>query len=120
MEHLGDSLPRREIFKSMKIISELRLRARHILWPILWTILILYITYHALQGERGLIAFWQLHWQVSNAKQIQQALKATKQRLQNRVDLLSPKSLDSDMLEERVRIMLGYSRPNETIIITKQ
>ena len=104
----------------MKLISELRLRARHIFGPILWATLILYITYHALQGERGLIAFWQLHWQVSSAKQIQQALKATKQRLQNRVDLLSPNSLASDMLEERVRIMLGYSRPNETIIVIKQ
>ena len=104
----------------MKLFLEFRLRARHILWPILWTTLILYITYHALQGERGLIAFWQLQGQVSNAKQIQQALKTNKQRLQNRVYLLSPKSLDSDMLEERVRIMLGFSRPNETIIVIKQ
>ena len=87
--------------------------------PILLATLILYITYHALQGERGLIAFWQLHGQVSHSKQILKTLKIDKRHLQNRVNLLSPPTVDSDMLEERVRIMLGYSKPNETIIIIK-
>jgi cell division protein FtsB len=89
------------------------------LWPIIWATIFLYITFHTIQGERGLIAFMQIHGEVLAAKKIQQTLISKKNRLQNKVALLSTKSLDIDMLEERVRIMLGYSLPNETIILLK-
>ena len=103
----------------MSLLSEIKLRIRFILWPTIWATLMLYISFHMLQGERGLIAFWQINSEVSAAKAIQVSLLKEKSILQNRVKLLSPKSLDPDMLEERVRIMLGYSKPNETIIILK-
>ena len=44
----------------MKVLSEIRLRSSHIMGPILCIVLILYIAYHAVQGDRGLIAYWQL------------------------------------------------------------
>ena len=103
----------------MKIFSELRLRVRFILWPTIWATTILYLSFHMIQGERGLIAFIQIHGEVLAANKTQQTLTSKKNRLQNQVTLLSTKSLDIDMLEERVRIMLGYSRPNETIILLK-
>jgi len=103
----------------MKILSEFRLKLRFMLWPTIWATIILYITFHMIQGERGLIAFIQIHGEVLAAEKTQQILLSKKKRLQNQVTLLSPKSLDIDMLEERVRIMLGYSRPNETIILLK-
>ena len=89
------------------------------LWPTIWATIFLYIIFHTIQGDRGLIAFMQIHAEVLAAKQTQQTLISKKKRLQNKVTLLSRKSLDKDMLEERVRIMLGYSRPNETIILLK-
>ena len=103
----------------MKIFSELRLKVRFILWPTIWATIILYITFHMIQGERGFIAFIQIHEEVLAAKKTQQSLISKKKQLQNKVTLLSLKSLDIDMLEERVRIMLGYSRSNETIILLK-
>ena len=106
-------------FGHINFFAELRPRARHILGPILGASSIIYITYHALQGERGLIAFWQLHGQIKHAKNIQQELILTKEYLQNRVKLLNPNSLNADMLEERVRVMLGYSRPEETIFLKR-
>ena len=109
----------RKIIKQMGIFSELRLKLRFILLPTIWATIILYITFHMIQGERGLIAFMQIHGEVLAAKTIQRTLISKKNRLQNKVALLSLKSLDIDMLEERVRIMLGYSRPNETIILLK-
>ena len=106
-------------FVQTNFLSELRKRAQYVLGPTLGAALILYVTYHALQGERGLIAFWQLHGQVRHAQHIHEQLNATKMLLQNRVNLLNPNSLDADMLEERVRFMLGYSRPDETIILKR-
>ena len=102
-----------------KCFSELRKRARYVLGPTVGAALIVYVTYHALQGERGLIAFWQLHGQVMHAQHIHNDLRANKEQLQHRVKLLNPNSLDTDMLEERVRFMLGYSRPDETIILKR-
>jgi len=101
----------------MKVLGEIQAQAKNILGPTLGTAMIVYIAYHAVQGERGLIAFWQLHRQVTQAELIHQGLTAEKGILENRVKLLNPNSLDRDMLEERVRFMLGYSRPDETILL---
>ena len=103
----------------MKLLFEFRQRARHIVWPILWATLMLYITFHALQGERGLIAYWQIRGEISEARQVQTMLNRTKSRIQKRVDLLTSESLDTDLLEERARLLLGYSQPDEMIILVK-
>ena len=101
----------------MKVLGEIHSHAKGILGPTLGTAMIVYIAYHAVQGERGLIAFWQLNGQVTQAEHIHQGLNNEKGNLENRVNLLNPNSLDRDMLEERVRFMLGYSRPDETILL---
>ena len=67
----------------MKIFSELRLKLRFILWPTIWATIILYITFHMIQGERGLIAFMQIHGEVLAAKKTQQILISKKKSLQN-------------------------------------
>ena len=100
----------------MRVISELRLRSGHVIGPIVGLFLIFYFIYHAIQGDRGLIAFWQLNKQVAQAETTHSILKHRRIELQNRVALLSPYSLNGDMLEERARLMLGYSRSDEIVI----
>ena len=82
----------------MKVLTEVRLRSGHVVGPVLSICLIVYIAYHAVQGDRGLIALWQLSKQVTQAKS------------------LNPNTLDLDMLEERVRFMMGYSRTDEVVV----
>ena len=101
----------------MKFIIEARSRARHVVGPIFAAALIVYITYHAVQGERGLIAYWKLTKQVEQAKIVQTDMEAAQKRIANRVTLLSNASIDRDMLDERARYMLGYSRAGEIIIL---
>ena len=103
----------------MKVLSEIRLRSSYILGPILCIGLIFYIAYHAVQGDRGLIAYWQLTKQVERAVIVNEELKERRSKLQNQVSLLSPQSLDRDMLDERARFLLGYSKPNEFIFYFK-
>ena len=100
----------------MKVLTELRLRSRHIIGPIIGVCLIVYFVYHAVQGDRGLIAFWQLSKQVTKAENTRSILSHKRVELQNRVALLNPYSLNGDMLEERARLMLGYSRSDEIVI----
>ena len=100
----------------MKVLTELRLRSSQIIGPIIGVCLIVYFLYHAVQGDRGLIAFWQLSKQVTQAETTYSMLNQKRAELQNRVTLLSPYSLNSDMIDERARFMLGYTKPDEVVI----
>jgi cell division protein FtsB len=100
----------------MKVLTELRLRSSHIIGPIIGVCLIVYFLYHAVQGDRGLIAFWQLSKQVTQAETTYSKLNQKRAELQNRVTLLNPYSLNSDMIDERARFMLGYTKPDEVVI----
>jgi len=104
----------------MKFINEARARARHVLGPILGAVLIVYITYHAVQGDRGLIAYWQLVHQVEQATIVAADMGSARKIIANRVALLSSTAIDRDMLDERVRDMLGYSGPGEVIILLNE
>ena len=100
----------------MRVLTELRLRSSHIIGPIIGVCLIVYFLYHAVQGDRGLIAFWQLSKQVTQAENTYSMLNQKRAELQNRVSLLNPYSLNSDMIDERARFMLGYTKPDEVVI----
>jgi len=104
---------------TMKVLTEIRLRSGFIIGPVLSVCLIVYIAYHAVQGDRGLIAYWQLTKQVVQAEDIHLRLSRERQLIQNRVNLLNPHTLDRDMLEERARFMLGYSLPDEIVIFRR-
>jgi cell division protein FtsB len=103
----------------MKLFVELRTRARHVVGPILGSALVVYIAYNTVQGDRGLIAYWQLTKQVEQARALRGELDQQRQRIENRVTLMYPQSLDPDMLDERARFMLGYSRPDEYVVILR-
>ena len=100
----------------MRVLTELRLRSSHIIGPIIGVCLIVYFVYHAVQGDRGLIAFWQLSKQVTQAENTYSMLNQKRAELQNRVTLLNPYSLNSDMIDERARFMLGYTKSDEVVI----
>ena len=75
-----------------------------------------YFGYHAVQGDRGLIAWWNLRFEIEQTNAELARVTAEKQALENRVALLRPQSLDRDMLEERARLMLGVVRADDLVI----
>ena len=100
----------------MKVLSEIRLRSSHIIGPVIGACLILYFIYHAIHGDRGLIAFWQLNKQITQAENTYLVVSRKRAEIQNKVRLLNPNTLNSDMLEERARFLLGYTNPGEIVI----
>ncbi len=102
----------------MGLISELRLRARYVVGPVLGICTVGYFSYHIVHGERGLSVLRALTKQVAEARTVYAQTSSRRQVLENRVRLLSPGSLDPDMLEERARIMLDFAYPDETVILT--
>lgn len=100
----------------MSIVHELRKRARQITLPILGACVVGYFGYHAVQGDRGIIAWLVLNQQIREARIVQDELAAERATLEHRVKLLRPDSLDLDMLEERVRLMLNLAHADELVI----
>ena len=101
----------------MGLFYELRLRARYIVGPVLGIFAVCYFAFHAFRGERGVIALRQLSEQVEAAQLMYDKIKTQRKKLEHKVKLLHPDSLDPDMLDERARVMLNYGLKNDIIII---
>jgi cell division protein FtsB len=72
-----------------------------------------------MQGDRGLIALWQLNQRIEVARVHLSETSQKRSVLAHRVKLLARTSLDPDMLDERARLMLNYGHPNETVIFRR-
>lgn len=75
-----------------------------------------YFIYHAVQGDRGILAWLRVNQQLEEAQQDLVATTAQREGLEQRVALLSNSSLDLDMLEERARVMLNFSHPDDVVV----
>jgi cell division protein FtsB len=75
-----------------------------------------YFIYHAVQGDRGILAWLRVNQQLEAAHHELAQSAAERTALERRVSLLSNSSLDLDMLEERARIMLNFSHPDDVVI----
>jgi cell division protein FtsB len=76
-----------------------------------------YFLYHTVEGDRGWLALLRLEDQVNVAQENLSQLQQVHKELGHRVQLIRPGSLDPDLLDEKSREMLNYSKPNEIIVI---
>ena len=95
---------------------EVSRKMRQIFGPLLGASVMAYFAYHGVQGDRGLIAWWNLSYEIQLADRDLMQITYQKELLDHRVSLLRPESLDRDMLEERSRIMLSVIHPHDFII----
>lgn len=103
----------------MSLLSEFRSRARHIIGPTIGIAAVGYFAFHAVNGDRGLLALRKLRIEVATVRELAKDTAAKRRTIENRVRLLEPGSLDPDMLEERARVMLDYGYPDEVVILDK-
>jgi cell division protein FtsB len=102
---------------SVKAIrKEVSRKARQVLGPLMGAAVMAYFAYHAVQGDRGLVAWWNLRFEIERADAALAAVSTEKAALERRVALLRPESLDPDMLDERARVMLGAIGPHDLIV----
>jgi cell division protein FtsB len=88
------------------------------LWSVVGACVVGYFLYHTVEGDRGWMTMLRLEHEVSAAQQRLDGLKKEREELAHRVKLLHPESLDPDLLEEKSRELLNYSKPNEIIVLT--
>ena len=101
----------------MSLARDIGRQARQIVAPVLGISLLTYFAYHAIQGDRGLFAWMALNQQLKQTRALADAVATQRGELENRVSRLSNASLDSDLLDERVRSMLNLARGDEVVIM---
>ena len=100
----------------MDLRRDIKRRLVQVTWPMLGACLAGYFVYHAVQGDRGIVAWMQLNQQIRVAESEFATTDAERQEMEQRVALLSNTSLDLDMLEERARVMLNFAHPDDLVI----
>lgn len=80
--------------------------------------LIVYFAYHLVMGERSYIRLLVLEQEISSLEGSVDKLNAERTEIEQRVVRLRPDTMDKDMLEQRVREVLGYVHPDEHVILS--
>lgn len=101
----------------MGLIEEIRRRAKHVVGPLFGIVAVAYFAYHTVHGDRGVLALLQMQERVTEAERRLEGLEKQKDHWESRVKLLHPDSIDRDMLDERVRVMLGYARADDLVVL---
>ncbi|MCW5700321.1 MAG: septum formation initiator family protein [Rhodospirillales bacterium] len=97
-------------------MAEIRRRGRYVVGPAVGLFILSYFAYHIVHGDRGIHAWNVLDKKATAARAELQQLRAKREVLEHRVNLLDPKSIDRDLLDESVRRVLGYGHPDDIII----
>lgn len=100
----------------MKLIEHIRYRAGRAFHPALLLVAFLYLGYHAVQGNYGLLALRDLESQLIRLESVATEARQERLALEVRVDQLRPDSLDPELLDERARAVLGFSKRDEIVI----
>lgn len=90
------------------------------LGPLLGALLIAYFLYHAVEGDRGLLAYLRLKQEINKAEITASLIHADKELIERRVKLLRPGGLDLDMLDERAHAMLNLQKRDELTILLQR
>ncbi|MCB1651393.1 MAG: septum formation initiator family protein [Alphaproteobacteria bacterium] len=78
----------------------------------------IYFCYHALQGERSVVRLLMVEKNIATLSTIEDKTIAEREVLEKKVSMMRPGSIDSDLLEERVRMVLGYGQNDEHVILS--
>jgi len=100
----------------MRLLREIRTRARQAAPQVLAACMVAYFAYHALHGDRGFYAWIMLKQERAQALATAETVAAERARLEHRVGLLRSDHLDPDLLEERAQATLNYGAADDHII----
>ena len=79
--------------------------------------LCMYFTFHSFHGSRSYPKLVSLSSSYEQAHKELAMLEQERSGLEKQVKQLRPGSIDTDMLEERARIVLGYKSPQEFVLL---
>lgn len=93
------------------------MRLRRLVWPGVMSLLIVYLSFHAVRGDRGLMAWGELADVKTERQQMLTNLQHANQQLYRNIQLLSGPVPDPDFLDERVRDVLGFTQSGDVVVL---
>ena len=101
----------------MKRFIEKRYVLRRNMMAVIGVCLSFYFCYHLIAGQRGYFRLISLESRIANISSEYESLKIEREAVEKKVVMMRPGSIDRDLLEERVRYVLGYTYDNEIILL---
>lgn len=84
--------------------------------PLLVACWVVYLGYGAIAGAAGYRVLGELRLEAEEKRVALDEIEARRRALERHAGLLNPKSLDPDMLDERIRAVLGYAEPGDIVV----
>ena len=78
-----------------------------------------YCGLYALEGDRVASSLQHLNREVATAEAKLTEVKGEREKLERRVVAMRPSGIDRDLLDESARRQLGYTGPNEIILLNR-
>ena len=100
----------------MRFIRDSRRRTASLIVPIVAASLVTYFAYYTIDGHRGLKSMTRIQADVSTAEARLDVLQTQRATLENQVSKLRSDSIDPDLLDERARAVLNFSKPTDLVI----
>lgn len=91
---------------------------RRALGPLLCVLIMFYLGFHAVSGERGLFALFKETRRLDQLTAELNTIRANREAMEKKIKLMSSNSLDLDMLDERARNVLGLAGKDEVVLFT--
>ena len=82
-----------------------------------WMFLVAYFAFHAFNGDNSIRTLKALQVQEQELLEIAAQVRAEREFLEDRTSSLSGKIIDPDVLEQQVRVRLGFTHPDEVIVL---
>ena len=81
---------------------------------------LLYFIFHAMYGNRGIVAYFKLSQSIETSEKELELLRAERLEIEHKVKSLKPESLDRDMLDEQARKGLGVAGEKEQAFVPEK
>jgi cell division protein FtsB len=101
----------------MIVLREMRRRARILVAPMVGLAVAGYFSYHLVEGDRGLRAWFRVSQELRSAKATLTGAQAERAALERKVNHMRPEHVDPDLLDEQVRATLDLAAPNEIVLM---
>lgn len=85
--------------------------------PLLGCILMIYFSFHLLQGDKGILTYVSTQGSLNTMKLQEEAQEKQVQAMEDKVSRLRPSTFDKDFVEEQARTQAGLMRANEKVIL---
>lgn len=95
--------------------NKARIGLNSILSGLFFIVVLSYFSYHAISGDRGILAYIQLTQKINQARAELDIVHAERLKYERDVRLMRDDSLDLDLLDEQARRLLGYALPDEKV-----